>query len=467
MARSSWTAGSGAHERVYERLWRWEDVGDSRLSQPLEVALLQRKKPHRWLVAHALRLLLRLDQQAGERVSQRWMMDDADSPDCSPESISVAAAASLVRWHTRAGWSDVWQRLRSSSTWARALLLELFGSPLEESAGLLAKLSDEELGEFVVWLHCDFDIGELPDRTGRGVYTPSAAEMLHRFRESARLSLERRASETAVSALEAMCRRQPHNAFLRDRLLAVLDAAASSRRPSVSPEDLRRLEEDSKRVIVETPEQLLDVVTESLNRLEVRLQHSESPMREILWNRCPKSGKPTPKDETHLATVIKDHLDTDLVERGLVVNREVEILRRRQSPADEEGKRLDLLVQATRPGGSAEPPISIYIEVKLDTNRDWKEGLGTQLVDRYLSKYRCRHGLYLVGATRGIPIDKDDKYAQLKDRANSLMGEEAIDKVVRVHRIDCGLGTPRPSPNAGPEPRAKAAVRSRKKLRDL
>lgn len=438
-------ADAEAHDHGFSRLWRWERVADHRLSDPLEKLLMGLHAPHRWQITHALRLLLKLDQDAGLRVARRYLQLDASSPDASPESLSIAAAAALVRWHEHAGWTDVWPRLTSSTPWARSLHLEIVGDPVTADDSFISRLDDEELGKLVEWLYCDLDIGELPDRMRGGVYTPSPAETVRDFRELARRALENRASSTAIAAFESMCRRLPNDPWLRDGLLKLLDHAASKRRSFVSPEDLDRLVEDGNCVFVDTPEQLLDLVTASLERLQSRLQHSESPLREILWNRCKERGKPTPptpKDETHLSMVIKDHLETDLVGRGLVINREVEILRSRQSVGDEQGKRIDLLVQASAKSGSAATKISVVIEVKLDTNTPLVKGLEEQLFDRYLDEYRSRHGLFVVGATEGLTAKSKSMFATLQARAQELTNRASRGRVVKVCMIDCGLGPP-------------------------
>ena len=56
-------------------------------------------------------------------------------------------------------------------------------------------------------------------------------------------------------------------------------------------------------------DQLLDVIAESLGRLESKLQ-GETPQAQFLWDRPPK-GVCSPKDENALSDYVKGHFDDD------------------------------------------------------------------------------------------------------------------------------------------------------------
>src|SRR4051794_16455897 len=88
------------------------------------------------------------------------------------------------------------------------------------------------------------------------------------------------------------------------------------------PEEIRALAASADRRWVQNADQLLDVVVESLSRLEDRLQLGEPPAAIDLWNEGSKDGS-RPKDEERLSEYLKRHLDADLRDRGIVFNREV------------------------------------------------------------------------------------------------------------------------------------------------
>ena len=69
----------------------------------------------------------------------------------------------------------------------------------------------------------------------------------------------------------------------------------------------------------------MDLIVESLQRLDALL-HKETPAVIDLWNEV-KRNIWKPKSENELSDYIKRHLDHDLAERSIVVNREVRINR--------------------------------------------------------------------------------------------------------------------------------------------
>ena len=111
---------------------------------------------------------------------------------------------------------------------------------------------------------------------------------------------------------------------------------------------------DEEHRLVQTGDQLLAVVLESLERLQEELQ-GETPAIRFLWNEDPSRLRP--KEESALSDYVKRHLQRDLVQRAIVINREVEI--RPAGPGV--GERTDI-IGASRTGGrpKARPPLGDY-----------------------------------------------------------------------------------------------------------
>jgi hypothetical protein len=143
---------------------------------------------------------------------------------------------------------------------------------------------------------------------------------------------------------------------------------------------------------VQNGEQLLAVLVNSLKRLQQKLQ-GETPRAIDLWN---ENGEYTPKDENRFSDYIKSHLDEDLKQRGIVLNREVEI---RRGVGSTSGERTDIHVDAVSkiPNETRIDIIKVVIEVKGCWHREILTAMKTQLLDRYLKESDCRHGLYVVG----------------------------------------------------------------------
>jgi hypothetical protein len=157
--------------------------------------------------------------------------------------------------------------------------------------------------------------------------------------------------------------------------------------------------------LVESGEQLLDVVITSLRRLEQELQ-GENPAAPDLWNKV-KEGVFRPKDENELSDYIVRHLRRDIQRRGIVANREVEI---RRGEGDAQGERTDIRIDAIAPGRRPEDfaRITVTVETKGCWNRRVRTDMEHQLRDRYLAENACHHGLYLVGWFICPQWDPDD-----------------------------------------------------------
>jgi hypothetical protein len=152
--------------------------------------------------------------------------------------------------------------------------------------------------------------------------------------------------------------------------------------------------------LVDSGEQLLAAVMESLERLSRKL-HGHSPLIDLLWNKwVDDKGRIhwRPKDEGSLSNLVKSHLEEDLRGKAIILNREVEI-RRSLGKDIRQGQETDIQVDAiAREPRSGEPHrISVIIEVKGCWNRTLMTAMREQLLDRYLAESDCRHGLYLVG----------------------------------------------------------------------
>jgi hypothetical protein len=145
---------------------------------------------------------------------------------------------------------------------------------------------------------------------------------------------------------------------------------------------------------VQNGDQLLEVLIESLGRLEEKLQ-GETPMAPALWNQT--NGSNRPKDEDWFSDYVKQHLQEDLRGRRVVLNREVVI---RKGEGEGRGERTDIHVDAVVPGSDPETPdlVSVIVEAKGCWNSELDTAMEEQLAGRYLADNpTCRHGLYLVG----------------------------------------------------------------------
>ena len=148
--------------------------------------------------------------------------------------------------------------------------------------------------------------------------------------------------------------------------------------------------------IVESSAQLLDVLIESLSRLQAEL-HGELPSVVDFWNN--RQHEWWPVQEEDVSDSIARFLRRDLVEHRVVVNREVQI---RQGRASEmPGQSTDIYVTAPVPEDS---PGAHYgaVQVVIEVKGSWNDGLmldmERQLRDRYLRNSNSRHWSFYVTA---------------------------------------------------------------------
>jgi hypothetical protein len=178
--------------------------------------------------------------------------------------------------------------------------------------------------------------------------------------------------------------------------------------------DVLRLVRRAESRLVRSGPELLGVLEESIERLEKRLQ-GITPMAEALWNEVTTTDESPrrfrPKLEPWLSDFVKDHLELDLAQRGIILNREVEF---RRGTGGAPGERTDIVAEVVVPemDGEAEARIGVVIEVKGCWNRKERwTAMKKQLVDRYMKDKRFVEGLYLLGWYECSQWDhKDDKW---------------------------------------------------------
>ena len=229
----------------------------------------------------------------------------------------------------------------------------------------------------------------------------------------------------------------------------LLGAEAAARRLSwtpAAPESSLKIARDREIRLVQNGDQLLDVIIESLERLERKL-HDETPAVVDMWNEIKRDRQVIfqPKDEPRLSDIIKRHLDDDLQVRGIIANREVQIHRIRGY------EQTDIHVDAIIPGPdtNAFGAVTVIIEVKGCWYHELMTAMKSQLRDSYLRDNRCQHGLYLVGwfncdkwdtedqRRRAAPDNSLDEARELFDKQAAELSDQ--DLKIRAFVLDASL----------------------------
>jgi len=384
-------------------------VGEGTLAPECSGSLLSILLVHRWEAAKVqAEAMLALPLPTDERERQR----------------ALAAALALVRFADDAGWSAVWPAIESDHEFGTRLIASL----AYRSDWNAQQLSEEQLADLYLWLAHRFPPAQLPDhRTG---VLGGGVDDVSTWRERLLQQLKERGTIEACHALERIVRRTEEQDRARMQWI-LLEAQTLTRRQTwlpYRPANLLEVIANSRVRLVQNAEQLLEVVIESLRRLEATFR-DETPAWRDVWDRLPATPSETPTptrrrrrraftyrpiDENEFSDYVKRHLQADLGSRGIIANREVVI--RSDERID---IRIDAVVRHTRE--EIDERLSLIIEVKGSWNPELMTAMQTQLVERYLRDNHCQHGLYIVG---WFNCDAWDSQDYRKRRASHLSMEE-------------------------------------------
>jgi hypothetical protein len=337
---------------------------------------------------------------ADARIFAESLVQAPPPPEHEARPRAIAAAKTLLTHAQDAGWAVLHGVFQSDSSFGREVFLKV-GTDVSDNVS--ARLTDPQLGELYVWLAKEFPPNEDPQI--EGAHAVGAREMLGHFRDGVLANLKSRGTIQSCEAIERIARELPGLEWLSWTLA---DARATTRQRTwvpPKPEEIIELAGDSEARLVQSGDQLLEVLIESLGRLQEKLV-GETPRCRFLWNQCP-DGRWRPKEEESLSDYLKGHLEDDIRERGIVLGREVEI---RRGAGAKPGEEADIRVTAVRmnPSGDIYDSVSAIIEVKGCWHRRISTAMKTQLVDRYLKDNQCRHGLYIVCWFDQESWDEDD-----------------------------------------------------------
>ena len=271
------------------------------------------------------------------------------------------------------------------------------------------------LADLFIWLAHQFPYSEDPVHDDAHWVGPR--ESVAEWRNSILSHLKNRGTFDSCEAIQKIARELPELDWLKWTLL---ESKINARRHTWvphRPDEILKIAVNQELRLVNNGDQLLDVLIESIKRLEEKLQ-GVTPAVADLWNEKPYR----PKDENRFSDYVKRHLDEDLRKRGIIINREVEI---RRGTGAGTGERTDIHVDAVVHGPRMDvyDSISIIIEVKGCWNAELEHAMKTQLADRYLKDNRCQHGLYLVGWFHCDQWDDSDNRKKQTQKLNMIIDE--------------------------------------------
>jgi hypothetical protein len=376
--------------------------------------------------------------------AKEWAEEAVRSEYSTERGIGFSKA--LLKASDDAAWKTLWPLIQTDTNYGRRLL-EGVSYGFDDKASFTNYLNDVELGELYLWLLEQYP----PDgRMVSGAVGP--VEMVRMLRDGSLEKLKRRATFEACDALARAELRLPQYRWLRFHFDEAEVQACASTWEAQSPRDIIAMASDSKKRFVESSQQLLGVILESLSHLQAEL-HGELASVGDLWN---SKGKDWwPKQEEDISDYIARHLKKDLADRGIIINREVQIRRGRRG--EMAGQSTDIHVDAVSAEGTKGQlygSIGVVIEVKGSWNDGLMQDMEGQLRDRYMKNNEYRAGLYVVAhfkAARWIAtdgrraksdaIDIFDLRQQLANQANGLSGSVLIQSLVLDASLDSTKAT--------------------------
>lgn len=335
-------------------------------------------------------------------------------------SRAIIIASVLMAHAEDAGWSVVWPAIQQDIEFGREMISMVAHRYHRLTSKFEERLSEEHLADLFIWLVHQYPHSEDPKH--EGAYTVGPRDSIAHFRDGILENLKQRGTQKACEEIQRTIIELPELTWLKWTLT---QARAITRRRTWNPpriEDIMKMANNQQLRLVQNGDQLLDALIESLKRLEAKLQ-GETPASRDIWDRVGNKVF-RPIEENEFSDYIKRHLDEDLKQRGVIVNREVRIHR---------GERTDIHVDALMldPHEELYDTITVIIEVKGCWNPGLDVAMENQLVNCYLKDNRCQYGLYLVGWFNCDQWDDNDyrrKQAKKlsKDQAQGKFDTQAI-----------------------------------------
>ena len=362
---------------------------------------------------------------------------------CPPEQrdLALVIAVTLFDGGGLVGWPVIWPIIQSDRAFGRELFLKV-AQHHRFGAGRFTGVPEAEHGDLYVWFEQTFPHNEFADK--EGVHWVSPIESVGHLRDGILSVLVQRGTPEAVAALRTVVARLPGLPWLSYRLLEADQLMRQRTWQPLSPNDVLRLVDNDDGRLVQSPEQLADVIVGALRAYEAELHGEQSPIN-ALWNRQLGGSEMHPKEEDALSDHVKLFLQRTLTSRGLVLNREVEIGRVPGAPI---GSRTDIRIDAVRRAANGDrfDMLTAIIETKGCWNAGLKRAMKTQLHDEYLIRTAAPVGIYLVGWFDKAKWTADDKRrAKTPDwspsEAQRIFDDQAAELsggfIVRAVVLDC------------------------------
>ena len=304
------------------------------------------------------------------------------------ESRAIRAIQALIVETPDASWRKVWPIIRDNDKLGKLIIQAVSYGTFGELT-FAGKLSESQLAELYLWMVRNYPYAE---HSGLRAGAMGPVDMAVMLRDGILEHLKKRGSFEACKWLREVVEALPQYPGLRHQLEEAESLARAATWQPISARQFLTLAFDCGKRWVENGDQLVEVVLDSLDRLNSKLHAELTPVK-YLW--FPSGSGYKPRDEEDLSDYVAAHLNEDLRDRAVIVNREVQIRRGPRGSSQSTDIHVDAAVASARADGYQR--LSLIIEVKGNWHDELLTAMRTQLRDRYLKDSRCLNGLYLVG----------------------------------------------------------------------
>jgi len=315
------------------------------------------------------------------------VVEPADECDLQKRII----AASHYVTYSSSGWEYCWPLIQTNIDFGKRLIESVV--PSHYYLEFWKHISLDQVYDMIHWIMVQYPPEEDPEHSSGVAYLVEPHDEIVRLRNQLFSYLRNHGSLESSQILHRLASEFQQYPTLK---IIALEASAIMRYRTwipLSPNSIIRIIKENQTRLIQNGIHLLNVLKESVIRLEQVLQ-GESPASRDLWDKISKN-KYRPVDENAFSDYVKRYFDGDLLERGIIANREVEIRRGEGSGI---GERTDIHIDCILlDNGEIVDTITAIVEVKGCWHSQLGTAMGTQLVERYLKDNQCNHGFYLVG----------------------------------------------------------------------
>jgi hypothetical protein len=312
----------------------------------------------------------------------------------------VVFRASLFEAEDENTWWTMWQQvIRFGPEMVKQLIGSVEGRPSWEGPVPL-HLTDAQLAELLTWLVESLGVKE--ENEDNDWRTESQATRVRNFRNTAAKRLAGRATAEAWEALNRLAIQHNYPRWLTYTLEEAAETYSRAEWEPMAPAQLIRYLRHAANRWIQSGEDLLDAIIESLDRLQQNMQ-GEPALADRFW--YPANGLTDDRvrngnkvvDENKVTDFVQFFLNKDLHQYVFSVKREVQL---RDTSGFQKGQDLDLYIDAVAMDALGNPmpanKISVFVEAKHNDNREVTSALNGQLVNRYLRGHPTKYGLFLV-----------------------------------------------------------------------